>query len=473
MGGAGKRPDGRADSPQEPPRRDSYTPSAVPPVGGVYEKSGGGSDGGSGFTGGGWPELAQTVAVISRDGSGRYLWTQHPSVMDAGLYYQEHGLALLPLNPGQKTPAAHVIRGVYGDRSASWKPLAARRATKGEIREWFEADPDINLGIFCGTPSNGLVVADFDAGPCPVALPPTPTATTGRGEHVYLHSTALDRTLKLPQGDLKATGYVVAPPSLHPSGSRYEWRIPFGQVALVELDSLPFAPTDLSLGEGQGQDQNLGEISPLGSAPLAQVVGARQEESLERGLAAWTNCEPFVAKLAALCGWRLRGSFDCTIHGDSKTRSAALYRTDSGRWVYKCFHRDGQTWSLAQAFAATITAQEGWDMPLATHTVWTLRALAQTGFLNPPNVPMPVLPPSASDDAHLLWEKVRLLFAVKWSWWPWTGDPTTLARSFMVPWSGLPQHRFEAAKGELLRHRVIEKAGSDGRTSLYLPGGFR
>lgn len=445
----------------------SGTIDQAPPVGNTYEKSGGGgADGGLGFKGGGYAELVQAVALISQDDTGRYLWTQHPSIRDAALYYQEHGLALLPLNAAQKTPAAHVIRDVYGDRSSSWKPLAARRATKGEIREWFQADPAINLGIFCGPPSNGLVVADFDAGPCPVALPPTPVATTSRGEHVYLHSDTLDRSQKLASGDLKATGYIVAPPSIHPSGSRYEWRIPFGRVALVELDSLPLAPSNLSLGVDQ--EQNLGEISLLGSTPLTSVRS--QEEVLEQGLAAWTSYEPFVRKLAELCGWRLNGAFDCTIHGDNKSRSAALYRTDSGRWVYKCFHRGGQTWSLAQAFAATVTARDGWQMPLATHTVWVLRSLTQTGLLVPPDVEMPLLPPSASDDAHLLWEKVRLLFAVKWSWWPWTGDPTTLARSFMIPWSGLPQHRFEAAKGELLTHGVIEKVGSDGRASLYLPG---
>lgn len=47
---------------------------------------------------------------------------------------------------------------------------------------------------------------------------------------------------------------------------------------------------------------------------------------------------------------------------------------------------------------------------------------------------------------------------------------TTMTKSFMVPWSGLPETRFHHAKGELLHHHIIRKTGTNNRASIYAPG---
>jgi Bifunctional DNA primase/polymerase, N-terminal len=56
-------------------------------------------------------------------------------------------------------------------------------------------------------------------------LPPTWTCLTpGGGVHYYLRHTTDERLHTLGPGlDIKYAGYVVAPPSIHPSGGRYRW----------------------------------------------------------------------------------------------------------------------------------------------------------------------------------------------------------------------------------------------------------
>src|SRR6201999_2576337 len=72
-------------------------------------------------------------------------------------------------------------------------------------------------------------------------IPTTPTAITGKGKHLYF---------RYPEGgignranfaaiagfDLRGEGgYVVAPPSLHPSGSTYTWEIAPEETELAEM----------------------------------------------------------------------------------------------------------------------------------------------------------------------------------------------------------------------------------------------
>lgn len=103
----------------------------------------------------------------------------------------------------------------------------------GQIAEWFGLWPDCNWGI---RPPVGTIVLDIDprnGGDVTLAallaehgdLPPTLTARTGSGgQHIWLSYNGPARG-KLGEGiDVKSHGgYVVAPPSVHASGGRYEW----------------------------------------------------------------------------------------------------------------------------------------------------------------------------------------------------------------------------------------------------------
>lgn len=123
------------------------------------------------------------------------------------------GLVTIPLRPREKRP---LRRG--------WQD--------GREEQWDGAPPDANLGVLTGGISGGLVVLDFDTpdGPFDVLgfrpkelATKTLVARTARGWHVYARSA--DTATSSPRAGLDIRGdgaLVAAPPSVHPSGSRYE-----------------------------------------------------------------------------------------------------------------------------------------------------------------------------------------------------------------------------------------------------------
>ena len=138
-------------------------------------------------------------------------------------------LSIIPLKPRDKVPAV------------KWEAYQTRHATPDEISQWF-AYSDRNVGVVTGAVS-GVVVVDVDdparidtLGP----LPHTPTVTIAKGLHLYFkHPGRHESNFKLPCGDVRGDGgYVVAPPSIHPNGTPYEW--------IVGLD-VPFAELPASV----------------------------------------------------------------------------------------------------------------------------------------------------------------------------------------------------------------------------------
>jgi hypothetical protein len=145
---------------------------------------------------------------------------------DAAERYLARGWSVLPLRPRDKRPLI------------VWEPLQIARASAADVADWFSRWPNANLGIVTGEISN-LVVLDVDpkhGGDASLArlerqfglLPMTVEATTGGdGRHLYFtHPAGLVRNRSgLAQGiDLRGDGgYIVAPPSVHPSGRPYVW----------------------------------------------------------------------------------------------------------------------------------------------------------------------------------------------------------------------------------------------------------
>jgi hypothetical protein len=159
------------------------------------------------------------------------------NLLDAALKYAESGFAVLPL---------HTIRdggcscSNTNCRSAGKHPLlphGLKEASTDEytIRGWWAKWPDANIGLRMG---EAVVAVDVDRRhngdrtwdalrSMYGELPETATQRTGNGWH-YLFEVApeilADIKGKLGEGvDLKANGYIVAEPSIHHSGNRYEW----------------------------------------------------------------------------------------------------------------------------------------------------------------------------------------------------------------------------------------------------------
>jgi hypothetical protein len=141
------------------------------------------------------------------------------------LYYLRRGWSVVPVRRGEKIPAV------------PWHQFQHRRATIGEIEDWF-TDPTMGVGIVTGPISN-LIVADFDGalgaeteaqilpriGVGPVAL------TGGGGTHRLMAHPGRKvptRTGVLPGMDIRGDGgFIVAPPSIHASGRQYSWDVDF------------------------------------------------------------------------------------------------------------------------------------------------------------------------------------------------------------------------------------------------------
>jgi hypothetical protein len=137
--------------------------------------------------------------------------------------------------------------------------------SESEIVEIFEQNPEANVGVVTGRVSH-LLVLDADA---PDALhklnkgvPVTPITETARGRHYYfeLPSENIRSATSLAEGlDLRAEGgYVVAPPSVHPSGKVYEWVIP-----PIEAQPAPPPAWLLEMLRKQRKQQNAERISEI------------------------------------------------------------------------------------------------------------------------------------------------------------------------------------------------------------------
>jgi hypothetical protein len=141
-------------------------------------------------------------------------------MIETALNYVALGWSVIPLRPREKRPAI------------SWEAYQHRIATEEEIRDWWTRWPDANIGIVTGGVS-GLIALDLDSAEAvqkaeELGLPQTPRCRTGKGEHVYFKHPGGEETKnfcrKMVGMDLRADGgYVVAPPSVHPTGALYDW----------------------------------------------------------------------------------------------------------------------------------------------------------------------------------------------------------------------------------------------------------
>lgn len=145
--------------------------------------------------------------------------TYSDNLLDAALDYARRDWSVFPLRPRDKRPLV------------DWDARQKVRASENHIRAHWGNNPSANIAIVTGAIS-GLVVLDLDGqtGRVSVAgkpLPMTPVAVTGKGWHYYFRHPGFpvaNFAGRLPGVDLRGDGgYVVAPPSVHPSGSLYQW----------------------------------------------------------------------------------------------------------------------------------------------------------------------------------------------------------------------------------------------------------
>lgn len=191
-----------------------------------------------------------------------------PDMLTHALAYAERGWPVFPIH----TPTADgcSCRKSNCDRVGKHPRISQGRngATTDEatIRTWWGVWPNANIGIATGHES-GLIVLDVDDGGDESLrgreLPDSVESITGSGGRhiIYLRPDSPDRfrtRVKFLDGlDSRADGgYIVAPPSLHASGNRYEWEgssDPMEGVAVMPSpdwfsEAIRSDPLDTSLG---------------------------------------------------------------------------------------------------------------------------------------------------------------------------------------------------------------------------------
>ena len=168
----------------------------------------------------------------------------------AALGYIKRGLAVFPIQPRGKTPVTgNGCKGASLDRDM--------------IDHWWTKQPDMNIGIATG---DKIFVVDIDAdkgGETSFArlekkhgaLPETIEVITGCGRHLWfraprgrvIRNSVGKKSSGLGEGiDIRGEGgYVVVPPSIHPSGRKYEFSVDSADVLaaapgwLIEATSWP------------------------------------------------------------------------------------------------------------------------------------------------------------------------------------------------------------------------------------------
>jgi hypothetical protein len=200
----------------------------------------------------------------------------------AALRLAELGFRVLPLD-GKKPLTLHGVCDASSD---------AR-----QIRRWWQKHPRANVGIAGG---GGIVIVDVDSGRR-VDFPATVEARTGRGRHLFFRTKAkLGNTARRLASDIDTRGeggYVVAAPSVHPSGKLYlwtrsPWRFKMAELPKAIEDKLTPSvrcpektPVNVELGNISGQRTEGGDFSRSGidRRNLIRWVneGKTKEECLE------------------------------------------------------------------------------------------------------------------------------------------------------------------------------------------------
>jgi Bifunctional DNA primase/polymerase, N-terminal len=164
---------------------------------------------------------------------------------NAAMRFAGHGYPVFPLRPRGKTPAIAAAHpegdpqhGVcHGECGRLGHGLYDATADPEQVWRWWRRWPMANIGVPCGQASGWLAI-DLDGATGEASwaqlvlrhgVAATLTTLTGRGRHHlwrYPPECGLGNTSGKvgPRIDSRGEGgYVVVPPSVHPSGQTYRW----------------------------------------------------------------------------------------------------------------------------------------------------------------------------------------------------------------------------------------------------------
>jgi hypothetical protein len=257
--------------------------------------------------------------------------TKNP-LLSAALGYAERGWRVFPLWPGDKRPIPE-----EGFKAAS--------SDHHQVLEWWQLFPDANIGLATGNPFDVLDLDNFSVEVQTALLAllgsdyhhEGPVALTGKGAHYYFAASTARNRAKLfgVAVDFRGDGgYVVAPPSLHPSGRLYRWakgrddRQPLPKVpeALEQALLKPTAkPTEGGIAKDMPDGERVallaGAQHALGRPDILMVANAIGCQLYTMGQHYVTNCifhDDPGPSMVLYTGQNKFYCYGCEAHGDSK-----------------------------------------------------------------------------------------------------------------------------------------------------------
>lgn len=142
-------------------------------------------------------------------------------MLEHALQYLKAGYAVVPVKPKSK-----------GMPLVKWREFQDRLPTEQEVEQWWTDTPNANIAMITGRIS-GVVAFDEDGPEADKLIrenggfPVCPQSKTGKGHHYLFRHPGFtvknDVNTELTL-DIRGDGaYILAPPSIHPNGKRYEW----------------------------------------------------------------------------------------------------------------------------------------------------------------------------------------------------------------------------------------------------------
>jgi Bifunctional DNA primase/polymerase, N-terminal len=203
--------------------------------------------------------------------------------LTAALSYQSHRLAVIPTRPFSKRAALR------------WRHWCDITQEPDDVIRMFGALPsESNVAILCGAASGNLAVVDCESRPAfnrtRRAVEAEGVATwqieTARGGHIYLRTRDPLQPAKTPDGLIELRSgrqYVLAPPSVHPSGHTYRFVSRTEEIALVEPDQLGFLGIPLRVARPVRQIPSA-TIQLLRRRDFSYPSRSEQEQAIVQGL---------------------------------------------------------------------------------------------------------------------------------------------------------------------------------------------
>ncbi len=162
---------------------------------------------------------------------------QQKSLLEHALEYASQDIPVFPIHTPIKNGGCSCSKPNCDDQGKHPRTrngLKDANTDEVQIRKWWGKWPDANIGLCTGLKSDFIVLDIDDGGEEELLkhpdLPDTVESITGSGgRHLlfaYPNGKAIKNKVKFYDGlDIRGNGgYIVAPPSLHKSGERYEWK---------------------------------------------------------------------------------------------------------------------------------------------------------------------------------------------------------------------------------------------------------